>query len=368
MTPPQETVWSLEPHTAAKHELLKHYLGAWFPILASRERRIIFLDGFAGPGIYDDGQPGSPIIALRTLLNHSAFPRYSRCEFIFHFIEKEEPRRDRLLTELRQFDPLPSNVKVSTHLGEFQDVIEGVSDSLSSRNRRLAPTLAFVDPFGVSGVPMELISRFLDSRKCELFLILMVDHLNRFLSAEHMRSGRDSLFDTNDFSEVEAAPAGERIPLLVDLYKQQLCDVAKFRHALDFEMRRAGGTVAYYVVYATRSITGVEKFKDAMWKVDPSTGSTFSDRNWNQGSLLTGSNVELSQLQHRLSDEFAGEDVSIGRLEEFTLVDTPFRKPHLRSALKSMEGQGRIMVARPEGSRSGFKPGTQIHFIRGLGI
>ena len=159
MTPPQETVWSIEPHTAAKHELLKHYLGAWFPILASRERRIIFLDGFAGPGIYDEGQPGSPIIALRTLLNHSAFPRYSRCEFIFHFIEKDEPRRDRLLTELRQFDPLPSNVRVSTHLGEFQDVIEGVSDSLSSRNRRLAPTLAFVDPFGVSGVPMELISR-----------------------------------------------------------------------------------------------------------------------------------------------------------------------------------------------------------------
>ena len=45
MTTPRQTVWSIEPHTAAKHELLKHYLGAWFPILASGERRIIFLDG-----------------------------------------------------------------------------------------------------------------------------------------------------------------------------------------------------------------------------------------------------------------------------------------------------------------------------------
>ena len=301
-------------------------------------------------------------------MDHSAFPRCSRCEFIFHFIEKDASRRDRLRIELRQFDPLPSNVKASIHLGEFQDVIGGVSESLTSRNRRLAPTLAFVDPFGVSGVPMELISRFLDSPKCELFLILMVDHLNRFLSAEHMRSGRDSLFGTDDFSEVEAAPTGERMPLLVDLYKQQLCGVAKFQHALDFEMRRANGTVAYYVVYATRSITGVEKFKDAMWKVDPSTGSTFSDRRWNQGSLLTGSNVELSQLQQRLGDKFGGEDVSIERLEEFALLDTPFRKPHLRSALKSMERQGRIVVSRPQGSRSGFKQGTQIHFNSGLGI
>ncbi|MXW96327.1 MAG: hypothetical protein F4110_07270 [Acidimicrobiaceae bacterium] len=102
-----------------------------------------------------------------------------------------------------------------------------------------------------------------------------------------MRGGRDNLFGTSDFSTVEAAPAGERIPLLVDLYEQQLRDVAKFRHTLDFEMKRANETVAYYVVYATRSLTGVEKFKDAMWKVDPSTGSTFSDRNWNQQALAT---------------------------------------------------------------------------------
>ena len=368
MATPQQTVWPIEPHTAAKHELLEHYLGAWFPILASRERRIIFLDGFAGPGIYDDGQPGSPIIALRTLLNHRTFPRCSGCEFIFHFIEKDASRRDRLQTELQQFDPLPSNVRVATHLGEFQDMIEGVSSSLSSRNRRLAPTLAFVDPFGVSGVPMELISRFLDSPKCELFLILMVDHLNRFLSTEHMRGGRDSLFETSDFSEVESAPAGERIPLLVDLYQQQLRDVAKFRHTLEFEMRRANGTVAYYVVYATRNITGVEKFKDAMWKVDPSTGSTFSDRHWNQESLFTGSNVDLSLLRHRLGKRHAGEDVPIQRLEEYTLLETPFRKAHLRQALEPMESRGGIHVTRPAGSRRGFPKGTQVRFNKGLGI
>ena len=46
----EQTIWKIEPRTAAKHELLKHYLGAWFPILASREQRIIFLDGFAGLG------------------------------------------------------------------------------------------------------------------------------------------------------------------------------------------------------------------------------------------------------------------------------------------------------------------------------
>ena len=243
-----------------------------------------------------------------------------------------------------------------------------MSDSLTARNRKLAPTLAFIDPFGVSGVPMELVSRFLDSRKCELFLILMVDHLNRFLSAEHMKGGRDSLFGTSDFSAIEAAAAGERIPMLVELYRQQLGDAAKFQYTQAFEMRRANETVAYYVVYATRNITGVEKFKDAMWKVDPSTGASFSDRNWNQGSLLTGSNVELNELQQRLIMDFRGETVQMERIEEYAILKTPYRKTHLRVALRSMKERGSIHVTKPAGSRGEFPKGTEVHFQAGLGI
>ena len=65
MPVPKTTVWPLEPHTKAKHEILRRYLGAWFPILTSGgwNRRVIFLDGFAGPGRYSACEPGSPIIA-----------------------------------------------------------------------------------------------------------------------------------------------------------------------------------------------------------------------------------------------------------------------------------------------------------------
>jgi len=107
---PRGAVWPIEPHTQAKHELLRHYLGAWFPIMASRERRLVFIDGFAGPGIYEGGEPGSPVIALRALLQHGAFSRFGHRQFVFHFIESERPRFERLLAELQQFEPLPANV------------------------------------------------------------------------------------------------------------------------------------------------------------------------------------------------------------------------------------------------------------------
>lgn len=62
--------WSLPPHTEAKHKILRYYLGAWFAIMAQSRMvsRINFLDGFAGRGRYDDGEPGSPLIALEVLV------------------------------------------------------------------------------------------------------------------------------------------------------------------------------------------------------------------------------------------------------------------------------------------------------------
>jgi len=65
MAVPTDTIWELEPHTAAKHQILKLYLQPWFRIMAqSNEPRLNYIDGFCGPGRYKKGEPGSPLVAL----------------------------------------------------------------------------------------------------------------------------------------------------------------------------------------------------------------------------------------------------------------------------------------------------------------
>lgn len=61
--------WQYTEHTAAKHEILRRYLGAWLAILGRRRKgstfrhsRLVLVDGFAGRGRYLDGQLGSPAI------------------------------------------------------------------------------------------------------------------------------------------------------------------------------------------------------------------------------------------------------------------------------------------------------------------
>ena len=69
---PKKTIWKLEPHTKAKHDILRKYLQAWFPILSSWRRRVVYYDGFAGPGRYEGGEAGSPLIAIEVAKDHRA--------------------------------------------------------------------------------------------------------------------------------------------------------------------------------------------------------------------------------------------------------------------------------------------------------
>ena len=65
-----DTVWDLEPHTAKKHEILRRYFQAWFPILAKFNARLLYIDAFAGPGEYSKGEDGSPLVILKAARDH----------------------------------------------------------------------------------------------------------------------------------------------------------------------------------------------------------------------------------------------------------------------------------------------------------
>src|SRR5579862_6161073 len=106
----ESVLWNLEPHTAAKHRVLRAYIDAWIPVMAqqallarqfSTERpRLLFVDGFAGPGRYTRGEPGSPLIMLDALLSHSALGRFDGVDFVFLFIEHDERRVEHLKREV----------------------------------------------------------------------------------------------------------------------------------------------------------------------------------------------------------------------------------------------------------------------------
>ena len=87
--------WKIEDHTRAKHRVLRSYLNAWIPIMGYQSKksyqldgppRLLLVDGFAGPGTYLDGEPGSPLIMLDALLSHASLEKLGDVIFLYLFI------------------------------------------------------------------------------------------------------------------------------------------------------------------------------------------------------------------------------------------------------------------------------------------
>ncbi len=162
MSKPLGTVWLLEPHTAKKHEILRRYFEAWLPIMARWNDRVVYIDGFAGPGTYTHGEDGSPVIVLKAARDHNY--RFGT-ELVCLFVEDDLERYEHLNRVLTQIEPpLPANVKFQTIHGKFNEHLPQVFDERQEMKEQVAPTLAFIDPFGFMHTPFSTVAKILKMR------------------------------------------------------------------------------------------------------------------------------------------------------------------------------------------------------------
>ena len=346
----EETTWKIKQHTLAKHALLREYLAAWFPILAwgGQNRRVIFLDGFAGPGIYADGEPGSPLIALKTLIEHDRFSDLLETEFIFIFIEKIKERFSNLENEINIFwsqykDGKPENIRLFLFNDEFVNVAEQIINHIHL-DKQLAPTFAFVDPFGWLGVPMSVINRLLFSDKCEVLFSFMYGSIHRFISNEGLVDQFIELFgaDKKVLSCIADLSGDKRKQYIHDLYIHQLKSQGGFKYVRSFELVDLNrGRTEYFLVFGTRSVKGLEKMKDVMWSLDPVAGVRFAGFTGGQ-RILFDLQPDMVPLQKALLEQFLGKIVTIEEIENFVITETDYKKSHYKGQLKHLESEGLI--------------------------
>jgi three-Cys-motif partner protein len=359
--------WECPPHTKAKHDMLASYLDGWFPILASWNGRVVFLDGFAGRGRYNDGAEGSPLVALRRLLDHRHFPQMAHREFVFYFVEADSDNAESLDQEIAKLKaekaPWPTNVKVNVVNEKFDVTAQWMLDTLREQKANLAPTFAFVDPFGYSGLPINVLAELLSYPKTELFVNFMVGHVQRFIEREGQENAMRNLFGMEPADVLaDERPGESRIEHLRRVYEKQLRELVGFPYVNSFAMKNSTGNVGYHLFHGTRHPAGVKLMKAAMWKVDPGGGNVFSDRLAGLDVLFEAS-PDLAPLRTAMLKKYSGQrGVLVKDIEWFAILETPYRETHIRSVLKPLETDGLIAVQRP--GKTGFPPETtRIDFL-----
>ena len=295
-----DTTWPIEPHTQAKHEILRYYLGAWFPILASVYLRLLYIDGFAGPGEYSKGEDGSPIIALKVAKNHVLKHKLTRpgMDLIFLFIEKDKARYQNLERKIAELKPqLPSTFRIKTYCASFEEIFSDILTKIEEQNADLAPSFVFIDPFGPTGFPMSLISRLAQQPRSEVLITFNYQSLNEwFLQDPHKHRRLDELYGSDVWRPTLQIPDPiQKENFLMEAYWKALESLGW--RGRPFRMINKHNQTQYYLFFATAHWEGMLAMKRAMWRAAPTGDFQYSDM--------------INPQQPRLFDkEFYDEDYS----------------------------------------------------------
>ncbi len=352
-------LWKLEPATAAKHRLYKRYLDAWWPIMlqpsarSGYERpRVTYVDAFAGPGCYEDGQEGSPIFAVDRLLIHVARERMNlrRDRVTMLFIEYDLARyqhlRELMVSRFGPLDRLPVRVEI-----EHGDAAVDTERLLTELGAWSAPMLAVFDSWGNVNVPFDLVRRIAAVRSSE---VITTFGPNWFSRRQDINTDQlDTVFGGHGHwrpADREQRP-DERWRAWLGTYRQALAR-AGFGYQLQFEVVPRTGQ-PLNLVYGTGSDKGVEIMKDAMWNVDGQEGMSFRDPR-TRGAIPPGQLDLLQETQHAdeltelLTQRLHVGQASVQDLGDWLLRETArWRRKDARGAVIIMRDTGQVTTTPP---------------------
>ena len=334
---PTGILWERDPHTAAKHTLLRRYMSAWFPIMANRFRDtgITFFDGFAGPGEYTNARDSSPAIAMEQALRSDVTCYGTQTRLVF--VEDHHGRFEHLEGLLDARFPLtirPSGLAVRVRRGKCGDRFEQAIADVGGWD---GPVFANLDGWGAD-TDYKIVQRIAQQQSSEVLVTFEDQFFIRFANGEQQAGER--VFGHGDWRNVDQLPTAEKRTFLLGLYREGLHS-AGFLYVLTFEMIDEGGH-SLHLFFGTTNKVAVEKFKDGLWEVDGVSGQRFRDpRDPNQMSFDI-LQPDFTPLESRVLELLDGRDHSMAELREDALLETIYKKTHVKPVVDRLIEQRRV--------------------------
>lgn len=358
------------PHSKAKLDLYASYLEKYFAILglAKGINRINLYDIFCGIGQYEDGNIGSPLIAVKCVeKNNELFEKYNwnKKSIVLNI-------NDGAKNKIENVKALLSGVKIpnceikfyNLDADEMLDLVVTEVNSFSHTERNLI----FIDPYGYSNTDRTKLAGLLRSRYSEIVLFLPVMQMYRFSEIALTDFERKCYEDLRKFI-YEFLPRDEKHETVFE-YINAITKGFSFEgnfYSCSHYIERDPGNY-YAVFFITSHIYGLERMLEVKWKADPSGGKGFKKKNEQVLDLFGEQLVEYDkQIQfNHLETTFVNALTKSGimsNVETYELtITSQFLPKHINAVIKELRKKDRIVNCNSSGDITDFGNATYIDY------
>lgn len=354
-----------------KAEIVEKYFDAWAGIIAGTQdrtprsdRRIGYVDLFAGPGRYKDGSTSTP---LRVLAKAVAKPVYAD-RLVAIFNDRDPANVSTLRSEI---NALP-NIGRLKHQPDIwnEDVGDGIAGRFASM--RNVPTLAFVDPWGYRGLTLRLVDSFLRNWGCDCIFFFNYGRISAGLSNPYVREHMEALFGRDRAEELSRRLDGMTPSVREATVVEGLASALKefgHRFVLPFCFKNEAGTrTKHHLILVTKHFKGYDVMKQIMASFSSTTEQGVASFTYCPADraqpLLFELNRPLEDLRHLLLRDFDGRTATMRQIYEEHSVDRPFLSTHYKAVLRALEDAGELKTLNRKSSR-GFADHLRVALPKG---
>lgn len=337
-------------HSEAKVKLFGDYLQKYLNIICNDgyTEEIHLFDLFCGPGIYENGGEGSPIIALKKIKNtffqfiNERPNKRPKINCVFNDLDKERVATLRQhIEDNKIYYSSYGSLQYSSH--DYLDIIKVLPSQFEKFKNEKA--FVFIDPFGYKEIKAAQIASLLDcNRKSEILLWLPIQFMYRFSNSgtpDVLKNFNQELGILNqnerlqnEWEYIFALKFGFQTFLGSDYFVD------------NFTLKKDENTV-FCLFFFSSHIRGYEKMLETKWEIDSEQG-----RGWEYtGNLPTlFSSQKTNKLEDLLIKYLKSSYKTNGQIFEFTLRNG-FLPTHATQILKVLQNNGQIEVKNNEGKR-----------------
>jgi three-Cys-motif partner protein len=346
-----------------KARIVEKYFWVWakvvIPTLKSKrsasEPRIAYIDLFAGAGRYKDGSKSTPVKVLETAI---ADPDM-RNMLVSIFNDADAENVNSLQ---KAIDSIPGieNLKYRPQILNHE-----VGDNVvkTFQERRLVPTLFFVDPWGYKGLSLQLINSVVKDWGCDCIFFFNYNRINMGLSNDAVKEHMNALF-----GKVRADQVREKLNKLSPQERElsvveAICEALKEmggQYVLPFRFRHEiGNRTSHHLIFVSKHVKGYEIMKEIMAKESSDQVQGVPSFEYNPATLEQPLLFELTrpldELEAMLLDTFSGKTMTMKEVYNQHHVGKPYISKNYKTALGNLEAQNKIVADPPANKRRKMK-------------
>ncbi|MEA3402317.1 MAG: three-Cys-motif partner protein TcmP [Armatimonadota bacterium] len=340
------------PQSCVKMAIVEKYFDAWSNVILAKTRRdLCYADLYAGRGKYNDGTLSVP---LRILDHAVRDPRLrQRLRTVFNDGDRETAEiLERNITSL----PGVSDLR---HEPRVMCLSVGADDEELLQAIPSVPTVTFLDPFGYTGISLDLISTLTSGFGCECIVFFNTNRIRAAVSNLSVQERMKYLFGAADWpavrARIETFHGTARELAVIEEFVAAL-QRRGIRYGLPFRVRNEAGTRAsHHLIHVSRHDKAYTIMKEIMAAESSGAGEGVPRFEYNPADeryeILFEYARPLTELRDLLTHRFAGQTLTMEEVFDQHHVGTRFIKRNYKSVLRQMEEDGLIRANPPTDKR-----------------